>query len=354
MLANLALGLISEKETVDFITDNPESNYLEPLKARAVIKSIKGVHRKDQVDALAEYISKEKPSWVLVSKEGASRIALEARKRASHYPRIALRVATTHSAMTRRYFLPKRLIKLRRIRKLCGDADLIIAVSRGVAEDISKIAKLPLDNIAVAPNPVVTENMTPQANESVKHEWFSDSRKRCVILGAGRFSRAKDFPNLIRAFAELRKKIVNSKLLILGDGRQRRLVERTARKLGISDHVSLPGFNPNPYPYFAKADIFVLSSKWEGLPGALIEALALGTPVVSTDCPSGPREILQNGRYGPLVPPGDPSALAQAILETLAKPLPTPVLKEAALPYSVKNSTKKYLEAMQSKTLRKD
>lgn len=346
MLANLAAGLCSQNVAFHFVTDNPESPYLRSLQSQGIIRGIEDIQRKNLTSVFAHYLAEQKPTWILVSKEGAAKIAIAAKQKVPCHSQLAFCVSTTHSAMTRRYIFPKRLIKLQRIRRLCRKADLIIAVSRGVAEDVSKIAELPLHRIIVAPNPVVAESMTLQANETITHEWFSNSKKKCIILGVGRFSRAKDFPTLVHAFAKVKKKIPNSELLILGDGRQRSMIVETARRLDVAQDVLLPGFDPNPYPYFAKADIFVLSSKWEGLPSALIEALALGTPVVSTDCPSGPREILQNGRYGLLVPPGDPSALAEAILITLAKPLPVPVLKEAALPYTIRNSTLKYLEAM--------
>lgn len=346
MLANLALGLYSQGVSLDFLTDNPESPYLEDLVAQGVIRSLKGVGRRHLLTTLTKYLSEQRPSWILSSKDGGNKLALLARQKSGCCSRLAFRVATNDSVRTKRYIFPKRWIKLFQIKRLYKKADLIVAVSEGVAEDVSKFANLPRNAISVIPNPVVTDKMLCQANEPTGHEWFFGNREKCIIVGVGRFSKAKDFPTLIRAFSKVRKKILNSKLLILGEGRQRSRIESTVRDLGIGEDVSLPGFNPNPYPYLAKANIFVLSSIWEGLPGALIEALALGTPVVSTDCPSGPREILQNGRYGFLVPPGDASALAEAILKTLANPLPAPVLKEAASKYTLANSTLRYLATM--------
>ncbi|MBW2093633.1 MAG: glycosyltransferase [Deltaproteobacteria bacterium] len=346
MLANLAAGLCSQGIAVHFLTDNPESHYLNSLLSQGVIKSLKGVQRKDLTNILAKYLSEQRPSWILSSKDGANKIAYAAKQKAACHSRLAFRVATTHSERIKTYVFPKRWIKLLQIQKLYKKADLLIAVSKGVAEDVSKITNVSQQVISIIPNPVVTDQMIAQANETIEHQWFSSREQKCTILGVGRFSRAKDFPNLIHAFAKVKKKRVNAKLLILGEGRQRSRIERTARDLGIREHVSLPGYAPNPYPFFAKADIFVLSSIWEGLPGALIEALALGTPVVSTDCPSGPREILQNGRYGYLVPPRDSSALAAAILKTLANPPPASVLRHAASPYHVKQSTLAYMDAM--------
>src|SRR5262249_43075680 len=146
------------------------------------------------------------------------------------------------------------------------------------------------------------------------HPWFRPSAPP-VVLGAGRLHAQKDFPTLLRAFAQVRAKR-EARLMILGEAKcaeYRTELMALAAQLGIADDVMLPGFVANPFAYMARAAVFVLSSAWEGLPTVLIEALASGCPVVSTACPSGPREILENGKYGPLVPVGDDTALANAI-----------------------------------------
>jgi len=150
---------------------------------------------------------------------------------------------------------------------------------------------------------------------------------------------------LIRAFAKIRSERP-CRLVILGEGKKRRELQRLAADLGIGDEVSLPGFVPNPYAFMKRASLFVLSSNCEGAPVVLIESLALGLPAVSTDCPSGPREILQHGRIGPLVPIGDDEALARAINATLDNPPDPALLRFAAAPYSVKESTDRYLAAL--------
>jgi glycosyltransferase involved in cell wall biosynthesis len=153
--------------------------------------------------------------------------------------------------------------------------------------------------------------MLALARQRPDHPWFQAGQPP-VIIGVGRLTRQKDFPTLIRAFAELRRRSP-ARLLILGEGEERPRREALAGELGVSDHVALPGFVENAMGCMAGSALFVLSSAWEGLPTVLIEALAAGTRVVSTDCPSGPREILQNGRLGALVPVGDAAALAQAM-----------------------------------------
>jgi len=166
-----------------------------------------------------------------------------------------------------------------------------------------------------------------------------------VLLGVGRLVRQKDFPTLLKAFARVRA-VRPTHLLILGEGRERTKLEMLAQSLGVADAVALLGFTPNPFPYMVRAAAFVLSSAWEGSPGALIEAMACGCPVVSTNCPSGPAEILDNGLYGPLVPVGDSDALAQAMLTVLTQRPPPERLQDRAAAFSVGRVANRYLKVL--------
>jgi glycosyltransferase involved in cell wall biosynthesis len=165
-----------------------------------------------------------------------------------------------------------------------------------------------------------------------------------VVLGVGSLTPRKDFPTLLRAFARLERR--DARLLLLGEGPERPALAALAGELGISDRLDMPGFVPNPFAYMARAAVFVLSSTLEGLPGALVQALACGCPSVSTDCPSGPREVLEGGALGPLVPVGDDAAMAEAIAAVLASPPPREALKRAAARYdagTVLDATHAYL-----------
>jgi glycosyltransferase involved in cell wall biosynthesis len=166
-----------------------------------------------------------------------------------------------------------------------------------------------------------------------------------VILSVGRLVRAKDYPTLIRAFALVRKR-QECRLIVLGEGRQRPRLESLIRRLGLADSVDLPGFAPNPFAYMARADLLALSSIFEGNPNVLVEAMAVGTPCVATDCRSGPRETLAGGRYGPLVPTGDARALAQALLATLAHPPEPALLAEAIGRFDRDRAVAAYLHAL--------
>jgi glycosyltransferase involved in cell wall biosynthesis len=191
-------------------------------------------------------------------------------------------------------------------------------------------------------NPVVTPKLFEQAKEQIDHEWFIEGSPP-FILGVGRFSTQKDFPTLIRAFSIVQKQMP-ARLMILGEGEDRPQIEALVRDLGLTSEVALPGFVSNPYAFMSRAAVFVLSSVYEGLPTVLIEAMAVGTPVVSTDCPSGPREILEFGKYGKLVPIGDSEAIANAIVTTLKHPIDVEALRQQAQKFSLENTVNGYLE----------
>ena len=293
--------------------------------------------------ALAGYLRRERPQALLAAMPYANLVALWARRAAGAPTRIAVSERNTLSAFIHG---PQRRGKWRwrhvlpLIRRLYPQADAIIAVSEGVAEDLARTAGLPREAIATVYNPVVSERLHAQAREAVDHPWFAPGAPP-VILAAGRLLPQKDFPTLLRAFARLRRQ-QEARLVILGEGKERAALERLARELGVADAVNLPGFAPNPFAYMARAALFVLSSAHEGLPGVLIQALACGCPAVSTDCPSGPAEILEGGRWGPLVPVGDDAALAEAMLATLAAPLPRERLRERGALFSVERAAERY------------
>jgi glycosyltransferase involved in cell wall biosynthesis len=230
------------------------------------------------------------------------------------------------------------------MRRAYRHVDQIVAVSQGVADDVMAITGLPAPRVTVVRNPVVMPTLPELAQYPVDHPWF-DGGGPPVLLGAGRLTAQKDFPTLLEAFARVRAQRP-CRLVILGDGRLRGALQHQAAALGVAEDLSLPGFTSNPYAYMARAAVFVLSSAWEGSPNVLTEAMAVGTPVVATDCPSGPREILQGGRYGPLVPVGDAPALARAILDMLRTPTASDALKRAVADYSVERSTAHYLKAL--------
>ena len=226
-------------------------------------------------------------------------------------------------------------------------ADAIVAVSEGVAKDLITRTGLARDRISVIYNAVVTPQLAKRAAEPLHHPWFAPDEPP-VILSVGRLGRAKDFPTLVRALATVRKQ-QPARLLILGEAASpRRSAKRRAElndiatELGIEQHIRLDGFIDNPFAYMRHSAVFALSSQYEGFGNVLVEAMACGCPVVSTDCPSGPAEILEHGRYGPLVPVGDHQALGAAILSVLAQPTNPDALRRRAADFSVKHAMRQY------------
>ncbi len=227
------------------------------------------------------------------------------------------------------------------VRQNYPSADAIVAVSSQVAEDLVAITELPDRAVKTIYNPVVDDLLRSQAAEPLSNSWF-DPEEPPVIIGVGRLTEQKDFATLIRAFARVHTSRP-VRLLILGEGKQRGLLQDLVEQLNVHVDVAMPGFVDNPFQYMARAAVLVQSSEYEGLPGVLIQALACGCPVVSTNCPGGAAEILENGRYGALVPVGDDGALAGAIESVLDEPPDRTVLLERAEQFSVDAATRTYL-----------
>ncbi len=294
---------------------------------------------------LVRYLRRERPRALLTDKDRVNRVALLARALARTSTRIAVRLGTTVSVNLASRGPVDRWLQVASMRGLYRRADAVLVPSRGAAEDLIRHARLPTGLVHVVPSPVVDARLHALAAEPPPHDWFADGGP-APILGVGELSERKDFATLLRAFARCRAARPAARLVVLGEGRRRAELEQLARALGVADAVALPGFVANPYACMARAAAFVLCSRWEGMPVVLIEALALGTPSAACDCPSGPREILAGGRYGPLVPVGDDAALATAIGSLLDHPLPRSLLMEAARGYTVEASATAYLAAL--------
>ena len=230
------------------------------------------------------------------------------------------------------------------LRRTYSQADVRVAVSNRVADDLACLIRIPRREIVRLPPMFSVLYYSKQAKASLDHAWFHPDAPP-VILGAGRLTQQKGFSTLLRAFARVRQQRP-MRLIILGEGPLRADLENIVRTLGIGTDVALPGFVDNPFAYMARAAVFALSSAWEGLPGVVVEALAAGCPVVSTDCPSGPAEILAGGAYGRLVPVGDSAALAAALSATLDAPPSRDRLQRRAQVFSADRLVDRYLEVL--------
>jgi glycosyltransferase involved in cell wall biosynthesis len=300
------------------------------------------------VRRLARWLRQARPAALIASQQHAIIAAVWARRLAGvststiviqHNTLSALCLHSRRTAV--RWLLPTAA------RLFFRWADQVCAVSDGVARDLAAITRIPVSDIRVVHNPTVTPELLEQSEEPSGHPWFDADRagRPSVVLGVGALNPFKDFAMLIRAFARVRR-TRPARLLILGEGPERVKLEGVARELGVAADVELLGFEPNPYKFMARADVLAVSSRVEGMPNAIIEALACGCPVVSTDCPSGPAEILQNGRYGKLVPIGDEAALAEAIGATLQISPDSHDLRRRAADFSVERATERYLQLL--------
>ena len=302
------------------------------------------------VSDLARYLQQEQPDVVLSAMTNVNLTALWARRLVRTSTRIAISERNTVSQRLRSSARTKQW----RQRYLCPavartypSADEIIAVSAGVAEDLALTAGICRERIKTIHNPVVTPELLAASQDSPDHPWFGTGAPP-VVLAVGRLHEQKDFPTLLKAFARVRARM-DARLVILGDAKQaerRSELVVLARELGIEENVDLPGFVQNPFSYMRRASVFVLSSAWEGLPGVLVQALACGCPVVSTDCPSGPAEILEHGTYGRLVPVGNSEAMAEAIQSVLSSPPDREQLRARAAAFSVDRAAERYLEVL--------
>jgi len=356
MMLNLARGLVAAGTRLDLVVGTAAGPYRDLVPAGCTLVDLGVTRVLAALPGLVRYLRRRRPAVLLAAMDHANLIALWARSLARVPTRVAVSVRSTLSQEARHAPSLAGRVLPRLARVFYPQACAVIAVSQGVADDLTRLIGAGRARVLVIPNPVVTPELAAQAAERPDHAWFQPALEPApdggleparvpVILAAGRLTPQKDFPTLIRAFAALPQGR-DLRLLILGEGPQRPALESLIRDLGLGGRVALPGFRANPFAYMARARLFVLSSAWEGLPGVLIQAMACGTPVVSTDCPSGPREVLDGGRLGPLVAVGDAAALAAAIARTLERPPAAALLRARAAHYGVAPVTRRYLEVL--------
>lgn len=290
---------------------------------------------------LARWLRARRPAVLLSAISHNNVIALWARALAGVDTRVIVgeHSVASHQAISEPTWQHRMMPVLARL--FYPRADAVVAVSESAADALAASARLPRGMITVIPNPVVDDTFAARAALPAPHPWLRGDGPP-VIVAAGRLVPLKDFATLIRAFAIVAGRRP-ARLLILGDGPCRGDLEREVEAGGLRESVHLPGNVSDVAPYFSRAAVVVMSSRYEGFGLVLVEGMACGTPVVSTDCPGGPRELLDAGRLGPLVPVGDAEQLAGAILRTLDDPPPATALRAQAAKYSVAASAERYL-----------
>lgn len=341
---HLLPALVRRGYRVDLLKVRQHGPHLEHTDPAPRILDLGTRHTLLTLPALVRYLRRERPAVMLSDKDRVNRLALAARVLAGVSTRLILSSGTTISVDLASRGRLDRWIQRYSMGRLYRYADGVVVTSLGVADDMAAYTGLERARIQAVPPPVVPASLFEARPPVPDHPWFAPGQPP-LILSVGELCGRKDFATLIRAFARLRARRP-ARLMILGAGRRRDSLLALAERLGIGEDFSLPGFVPQPYAYMAHAALFAFSSRWEGLGFVLIEALAVGTPVVSTDCPSGPREILDDGRYGYLAPVGDDAALAEAMNATLNDPLPRDLLQQAARRFEIEAATSAYLEVM--------
>ena len=335
--AGLNVTLVLTRAQGDLMSQVPANTRVFSLNASRQIRALM---------PLVRYLQREKPDVLIVHTEHTAIIALWARVIARSSTRIVVCQHNNYSAQSHRRSWNFRLLPLlfSRVIRL---ADRVVAVSTGVAEDFVKATGLAPDRVMVIYNGVIGTEFGHKSAAHLDHPWFAQGTP--VIVAAGRFVHQKDFATLIKAFSLVRKQRA-VRLVLLGDGPLREELKALAHSLGVAEHIDMPGFCSNPFPYMRAAAMVVLSSRYEGFAMVLAEALACGAPVVSTDCPYGPAEILEGGRFGRLTPVGDAEALSQAMVATLDNPPQREALRARAADFSVDIAAGRYLDLLEELT----
>lgn len=362
VMIHLSGGLIKEGFEVDLVVakapiesqkDLPEGVRLVELPETGVLKPItKLIGWMTEADYFADslqrlpgfirYLRRTKPKALLSG--SANIVAILASKLSNMKGRVLVTVAVHQSVHFKNVFSGVKRIYPIIHNLFLYLADGIVVESEGIADDLVKSLHIPKEDIWVIYNPVVTKTLYAKMEEAVELPWL-DGNEYPIIIGVGRLTKQKNFPTLLEAFNRVRQQR-KAKLIILGDGPDRQALCDYIDHLGLSEDVAMLGYRSNPFAYMKQASVFVLSSKWEGFGNVVAEALAVGTPVVSTDCLSGPREILDNGEFGRLVPVGDARAMAAAIIETIDHPPERADLQARGRVFSLETALPQFLAAM--------
>ena len=340
---NLAHEFVAAGHSVDFVLARGEGELMGEVPTEALVHVARAGGAKGWRSAIRDYVNADSPDVLLAMMEGAGVLCIQAvrgnvpvfvvshihfSRHCRHAPRWKERWLMPLAA---HWYLPR--------------AAGVIGVSRGVMEDIRRTAGLKSEKVHTIYNPILTETFYRKSVVPADHPWFMPHRDWLTVVTVGRLTEQKDHDTLLRAIARANQ-MSPVRLLVLGQGERLGQLQALAVELSIADIVAFAGFDANPYRYIAAADVFALSSRGEGFGNVLVEALACGTGVASTDCPSGPREILDGGRFGELVPVGDSEALARAIASTGERKPDPDQLRRHLAQFESEPVAKRYLDVM--------
>lgn len=312
VMVTLANGFVARGHRVDLVLARAEGPYLAEVDPAVRVVDL-GVHRvAASLLPLVRYLRQNRPEAMLAALNHANIVAILARA----LSRVRLRlVVSERNSLTGIGRGVRARMFIRLMRWFYPMADAVVSVSDAMARELKDRLALPAEKVTSIGNPMDIDAIRSLAQQRPVHPWLAPGGPP-VVLAAGRLEPQKDFALLIDAFARLRVQR-EARLVILGEGSCRGALEMQAARLGLTSDIAMPGFESNPFGWMHACKLFVLSSRFEGFPNVLAQAMACGARVVSTDCPTGPGEILEGGKWGQLVPVGDSSALAEAMREAL-------------------------------------
>ncbi len=338
VIVNLAREFSARGHTIDIVLIEESGVYLDDVPEEVNIIDLDTVRYLGAVPKLARYLRRAEPDVVLSTIDSANVAAICAVQIAGVSTRVVIRISNMISTKEERGKLKHRLVH-QSAKWVYPRADAIVSTSNDVKRDLETTMGIEGEKITTIYNPAMIEDIEQKKRDNINQPWFENDDT--VILGVGEFTEQKDFTTLISAFNQTLEHC-DSKLVLLGQGPQEEEIKTKISRLGLEDHVWLPGFVENPYSYMHSADVFVLSSRWEGCPNVLIEALTCNVPVVSTDSPGGAREVLEDGKYGSLVPVGDQQQMSEAIVNTIQEEEQTNTKDYIQSRFSIKRVAEEY------------
>jgi glycosyltransferase involved in cell wall biosynthesis len=344
VFVNIANGFAANNILVEFLVGEKKGVYLEILNSSIPINEVGGTSLLKYLTTFPGVFRQNNYTHIFTASHYASSAAIISKK----ITRISTKVYLTHhyslpASRPLQYFKGDIVLKLIHFF-ITPHADKIIAVSSGSLEWLRKYSHHKLKQGIFIYNPVYNESIYPLAKEHV--EFPIDIKDKIVLLNVGRLAEQKDHLTLIKAFAIFKQSHASAVLFILGTGPLQSMLENYIQKNNLSSCIFLIGFEPNPYKWMAKSDLLILSSIYEGFGNVIVEAMALGKTVVSTNCPSGPNEILQQGALGYLCPVKDPAEMSKSIEKALQMPFDSNILIQSTHQYTIKETVNKYIEVL--------
>ena len=340
---DLAHEFVKAGHDVEFVLMQARGEFLAEAYASFSVVDLATPRARGVLFALAKYLRRCRPDALLAAMWPLTVVAPIAQRLSGHRCKLLSSEHNTLSIQYREWGKPHRFALRASMAVGYRLAGHRVGVSSGVVKDLAALSGLRADAFHIFHNPVPPRSTpTVSALKEADALWSGPAGARVVTVGS--IKKQKNHPLLLRAFAQLDRP--DAQLMVVGDGAERDALLSLAKDLGVADRGILAGVQPDPTPFYSTADLFVLSSDYEGFGNVIVEALATGTPVVSTDCPSGPAEILEDGKWGRLTPVGDDAALAEAIRTALAEDHDPEPLKQRAMDFSPAIAARKYLDAI--------